>query len=70
MWRAHRVTDDVRALDLQVIHQADDIEAHLGHTSRARAMGTIASPWRYDAVARQTLQSAKLRQSAISCDTL
>jgi hypothetical protein len=28
-------------------------------------MGTIASPWRYDAVARRALQSANLRRLAI-----
>jgi len=29
-------------------------------------MGTIASPWHYDAAADRTLQSANLRRSAIS----
>jgi hypothetical protein len=28
-------------------------------------MGTIASPWRYDAAARPALQSANLRRPAI-----
>jgi hypothetical protein len=28
-------------------------------------MGTIASPWRYDAAARHALQSANLRRPAI-----
>ncbi len=32
---------------------------------RSMKMGTIPSPWRYDAAARHSLQSASLRRPAI-----
>jgi hypothetical protein len=36
-----------------------------GGAPRPMKMGTIVSPWRYDAAARYALQSANLRRPAI-----
>jgi hypothetical protein len=55
----------ISVVEIRYVRRSEVIEV-LG-APRSMKMGTIASPWRYDAEARGAPKSSKLRRSAIFC---